>query len=132
MRLLELLEHIKGTFESLPTVNSAYVANPDIWNDKQVRYISVCVDIQSTNMMENTMERTISIWIANRHKNQESAALIWQECEEAWLSAYEKLATELVFVTPVQISYFEQDFNDQLAGVEVNLTIETEIEPLCI
>lgn len=123
---------IQGISEQLPLVNSFYTQSPyDSWNIKEVQYGSVSFVVTNVNTNNNTTTYDAVLYYADRltedRSNRDSvhsdAATVIQTIVGA-LNQTDSDYFEIEY--PVNITLFEQDFVDVVAGGYANLSIEVE------
>lgn len=118
--------------EQLPLVNSYYTLSPyDSWNVKEVQYGSISFVVTNVNTHDSTTTYDAVLYYADRltedRSNRDSvhsdAATVIQTIVGALNQADEGY---FKIDYPVNITLFEQDFTDVLAGGYANVSIEVE------
>ena len=121
VRLVDLIEEIKEDFD-LPRVNSIYISSPhDVWNNKQVDYYSVCIDLENSLYEPGIIRHNFIVYVGNRMYNQEHPFNIWQVSEEIILEGLSK--RDIYEIEDGYITTFQQEFNDVLAGCYMRFSV---------
>lgn len=131
MKLLELLEKIKEI--ALDLVDECYIDSVRILNDRQCKYKNVVIDIESSEILDNGMVRhNLVLYYTDKMLNKEYPYKIYQDAQEKLMKLLKKTdnidgVLEIDYPT---IEYFQQDFNDVLAGgfVRVGIRVNSGID----
>lgn len=123
---------LDGISKQIPLVHSFYTQSPyDAWNKKEIEYGSVSFVVTNVNTNNNTTTYDAVLYYADRltedRSNRDSvhsdAATVIQTIVGA-LNQTDSDYFEIEY--PVNITLFEQDFTDVVAGGYANLSIEVE------
>lgn len=122
---------IKSISEQIPLVRSFGTLSPyEFWNVQEVKYGSVSFVITNVRTRETTTTYTASLYYADRLtedcSNRDS---IWSDSSTVIQTIVGALnqSDEYIEVNyPVNITLFEQDFADKLAGGYANIEISVE------
>lgn len=123
---------IQGISEQLPLVNSFYTQSPyDSWNIKEVQYGSVSFVVTNVNTNNNTTTYDAVLYYADRltedRSNRDSVHSDAATVIQTIVGALNQTDSDYFDVSyPVNITLFEQDFADAVAGGYANLSIEVE------
>ena len=130
MNVIQLYKYIGAISEQIPLVHSySNKSVYDYWNMDEVKYGSVCFSVQNVSAGSHTTTYTGILYYGDRL--MEDRSNIESVYSDATLSLQTIINTlsnsdDVEVSFPIQITYFEQEFADQLAGAYANLTITVE------
>ena len=130
MNINQLYKYIGAISEQIPLVHSySNKSVYDYWNMDEVKYGSVCFSVQNVSAGSHTTTYTGILYYGDRL--MEDRSNIESVYSDATLSLQTIINTlsnsdDVEITFPIQITYFEQEFADQLAGAYANLTITVE------
>ena len=130
MNINQLYKYIGAISEQIPLVHSySNKSVYDYWNMDEVKYGSVCFSVQNVSAGSHTTTYTGILYYGDRL--MEDRSNIESVYSDATLSLQTIINTlsnsdDVEVSFPIQITYFEQEFADQLAGAYANLTITVE------
>lgn len=130
MRLSELMQLIRTAFEAVPYVNSFYEGDVyETWNNKEVKYTSADVALETIETAENVKSYSFIIYVADRLlEDASNATQCWDSSEVAINSALNRIENLgnidiLSIETSKTFTPFSQKFADNVAGVYVRVKI---------
>lgn len=139
MNMSEIAEAIREGFAKVGYVESVYDGDVyDLWNNKEVKYLSACFELENINTNENVKTYVLIIYAADRMLEDGANKMgCWDAAEQAIETMLNYLTengmSDNLYIEEVrQYTPFVQKFADNLAGVwcRVNLKTGNEIN-LC-
>ena len=133
MNISNLLNTIKEIAREVKTVRSAYDGDVyTIWNTKEVKYASFVVGLRSARKESNIRSYELILYYGDRLMGSNANAnAVWDDATNTLQTIINKIADSVdggAIIADYAIEYFQQKFEDWLAGGYVNLTIQVEDE----
>ena len=131
MNLTQLSKNIDTAFERVGYVNSVLTGDPyERWNNKEVKYVSACYALESSDSDENITTYSLIIYAADRLLEDASNTVqsfdICQTAIEVMLNFLTDSGKEdKLWIEDIRTyTPFVQKFADNLAGVYVRTKIK--------
>lgn len=135
MNLSEIAEKIREGFARVGYVESVYDGDAyDTWNNKEVRYLSACFELESIGATENIKTYNLIVYTADRLiEDGSNKMMCWDAAEQATETMLnfitENGESDNLFIDEVrQYTPFVQKFADNLAGVYCRVKLKTTNE----
>lgn len=129
MNLNQLYSHIKNIAELKVGVNSVFLEDPySAWNTHEVKYGSLCVYIETGNVVDNIITYNVNIYWSDRiTENGDNIFQIQSEGINIINDIVLDLenSTDIVGIGYNSFTVFKQKFVDFLAGVYTTIQIST-------
>lgn len=129
MRLTETQNILEAALRAAGYTNSVYNGDPyDLWNNKEVSYVSACYEVQQMEITEATKSYQFIVYVADRlTEDGDNTLAALDACEAVLEAAVAYLNTAGVVGVNVDYCYpFMQKFADNLAGYYATLTVEVD------
>ena len=133
MNTVNLYRYIKSITDQMPLVHSySNKSVYDYWNTEEVKYGSVVFSVKSVSAREDTTSYNGILYFGDRLlEDRSNVEDIYADATTTLQTILNTLAeSDVVEVSyPVSITYFEQEFADQLAGAyaDVNLIVRGDV-----
>ena len=138
MKVNDILKHLENTFWEDPRVCS--VVMDDVyhhWNhtNDRFQYMSVVMDYASSSFNGDYVDYSSLVYVGSVINEQETniyrTISLADSILQQMLHNVDVSDNDMVLVGPIQITPFQQQFEDVLAGAYCTVTIRVPIEIIC-
>lgn len=133
MNYTQIIKEIKAAAMSQPNVNSFYEGDVyDILHRNDILYSTVVMSIENTWRQNGSVTYNVVIYYADRLKKDESNKVsIFDDATMIINNIIDVLPDDISYESPTQTVFFEQEFEDYLAGAYLRIGLQMDADIVC-